>query len=63
MKTRAAVAWEAKKPHTIETIEIGGPKAGEVLVRLEACGVCHTDMARPAHRASVPCLPARPRSP
>jgi S-(hydroxymethyl)glutathione dehydrogenase / alcohol dehydrogenase len=31
MKTRAAVAWEAKKPLTIETIEIGGPKPGEVL--------------------------------
>jgi S-(hydroxymethyl)glutathione dehydrogenase/alcohol dehydrogenase len=32
MKTRAAVAWEAGKPLTIETIEIGGPRAGEVLV-------------------------------
>ncbi|RZK79776.1 MAG: hypothetical protein EOO66_30020, partial [Methylobacterium sp.] len=30
MKTRAAVAWEAKKPLTIETIDIEGPKAGEV---------------------------------
>jgi S-(hydroxymethyl)glutathione dehydrogenase/alcohol dehydrogenase len=43
MKTRAAVAWEAKKPLTIETIEIGGPKAGEVLVEVMATGVCHTD--------------------
>ena len=43
MKSRAAVAWEANKPLTIETIEIGGPKAGEVLVEIMATGVCHTD--------------------
>jgi S-(hydroxymethyl)glutathione dehydrogenase/alcohol dehydrogenase len=43
MKTRAAVAWEAGKPLTIETIEIGGPKAGEVLIEVMATGICHTD--------------------
>jgi len=43
MKSRAAVAWEANKPLTIETIEIGGPKAGEVLVEVMATGICHTD--------------------
>lgn len=43
MKSRAAVAWEANKPLTIETIEIGGPKPGEVLVEIMATGVCHTD--------------------
>jgi S-(hydroxymethyl)glutathione dehydrogenase / alcohol dehydrogenase len=43
MKSRAAVAWEAKKPLTIETIEIAGPKPGEVLVEVMATGVCHTD--------------------
>jgi S-(hydroxymethyl)glutathione dehydrogenase/alcohol dehydrogenase len=43
MKTRAAVAWEANKPLTIETIEIDGPKPGEVLVEVKATGVCHTD--------------------
>jgi S-(hydroxymethyl)glutathione dehydrogenase / alcohol dehydrogenase len=43
MKSRAAVAWEAKKPLTIETIDIGGPRAGEVLVEIMATGVCHTD--------------------
>ena len=43
MKTRAAVAWEAGKPLTIETIDIEGPKAGEVLVEVMATGVCHTD--------------------
>ncbi|TCR67105.1 S-(hydroxymethyl)glutathione dehydrogenase/class III alcohol dehydrogenase [Bosea sp. BK604] len=43
MKTRAAVAWEAGKPLTIETVELGGPKAGEVLVEVMATGICHTD--------------------
>ncbi|TXR47952.1 S-(hydroxymethyl)glutathione dehydrogenase/class III alcohol dehydrogenase [Phyllobacterium endophyticum] len=43
MKSRAAVAWEANKPLTIETIEIGGPRPGEVLVEVMATGVCHTD--------------------
>ncbi|MBS7697520.1 MULTISPECIES: S-(hydroxymethyl)glutathione dehydrogenase/class III alcohol dehydrogenase [unclassified Chelatococcus] len=43
MKSRAAVAWEANKPLTIETVEIGGPKAGEVLIEVMATGVCHTD--------------------
>ena len=43
MKSRAAVAWEANKPLTIETIDIGGPKPGEVLVEVMATGVCHTD--------------------
>ncbi len=43
MKTRAAVAWEAGKPLTIETVDLAGPKAGEVLVEIMATGVCHTD--------------------
>jgi len=43
MKTRAAVAWKAGDPLTIETIEIEGPKAGEVLVEIKATGICHTD--------------------
>ena len=43
MKTRAAVAWKAGGPLTIETIDIEGPKAGEVLVEIMATGVCHTD--------------------
>ncbi|MGH8225230.1 MAG: alcohol dehydrogenase catalytic domain-containing protein, partial [Gammaproteobacteria bacterium] len=43
MKTRAAVAWEAGKPLVIEEVELEGPKAGEVLVRNVATGVCHTD--------------------
>jgi len=43
MKTRAAVAWEAGKPLTIEEVDLAGPKKGEVLIRLIATGVCHTD--------------------
>ena len=43
MQSRAAVAWEANKPLTIETVEIGGPKAGEALIEIMATGVCHTD--------------------
>lgn len=43
MKSRAAVAWEAGKPLAIEEVDVAGPKAGEVLVRLVATGVCHTD--------------------
>jgi S-(hydroxymethyl)glutathione dehydrogenase/alcohol dehydrogenase len=43
MKARAAVAWEAGKPLEIETVDVAGPKAGEVLIRVVASGVCHTD--------------------
>ena len=43
MKSRAAVAWEAGKPLTIEEVDVAGPKAGEVLIRVVATGVCHTD--------------------
>ena len=43
MKTRAAVAWRAGAPLTIEEVELEGPRAGEVLVELKATGICHTD--------------------
>jgi len=43
MDVRAAVAFEAGEPLTIETVQLGGPKAGEVLVEIKATGVCHTD--------------------
>ncbi len=43
MKTRAAVAWEAGKPLSIEEVDLEGPRAGEVMVKLVATGVCHTD--------------------
>jgi S-(hydroxymethyl)glutathione dehydrogenase/alcohol dehydrogenase len=43
MKARAAVAWEPKKPLVIEEIDVEGPKEGEVLLKVVASGVCHTD--------------------
>jgi S-(hydroxymethyl)glutathione dehydrogenase / alcohol dehydrogenase len=43
MKTRAAIAYAAGKPLEIVTLDLEGPKAGEVLVELRATGVCHTD--------------------
>src|SRR6266852_1562912 len=43
MKTRAAVAFEAKKPLEIIEVDLEGPKAGEVLVEIKATGICHTD--------------------
>ena len=43
MQTRAAVAFEAGKPLSIETVELEGPRAGEVLVEIKATGLCHTD--------------------
>ena len=43
MKTRAAVAWRAGAPLSIETVDLQGPKAGEVLVEIKATGICHTD--------------------
>ena len=43
MKVRAAVAREAGKPLSLETLDLEGPKAGEVLVEIKATGICHTD--------------------
>jgi S-(hydroxymethyl)glutathione dehydrogenase/alcohol dehydrogenase len=43
LQVKAAVAYSAGKPLTIETVQLSGPKAGEVLVEVKASGVCHTD--------------------
>ncbi len=43
MDVRAAVAFEAGAPLSIETVQLEGPKAGEVLVEIKATGICHTD--------------------
>ena len=43
MKTRAAVAWQAGQPLTVEELDLEGPRAGEVLVEVKATGICHTD--------------------
>ena len=57
MKTRAAIAWEAKKPLAIETVDLEGPKAGEVLVEVKATGICHTDaytLSGPIRKGNFP---------
>ncbi len=43
MKTRAAVAWKVGQPLSIETVDLQGPRAGEVLIEVKATGICHTD--------------------
>ena len=43
MDVRAAVAYAAGQPLAIETVQLEGPRAGEVLVEIKATGVCHTD--------------------
>lgn len=43
MKTRAAVAWTAGERRSIESVDLDGPRAGEVLVELKATGICRTD--------------------
>jgi S-(hydroxymethyl)glutathione dehydrogenase/alcohol dehydrogenase len=43
MRVKAAIAFEAGKPLTIDEVDLDGPKAGEVLVEIKATGVCHTD--------------------
>ena len=43
MKTKAAIAYEPGKPLSIETVDLEGPKAGEVLIEIKATGICHTD--------------------
>jgi aryl-alcohol dehydrogenase len=45
MKTKAAVARAPRAPLSIETLELANPGRGELLVRIVACGVCHTDIA------------------
>ena len=43
MDVRAAVAYAPGKPLVIETVQLAGPRAGEVLVEVKATGICHTD--------------------
>lgn len=43
MKVKAAVAWKAGAPLSVEEVDLEGPKKGEVLVKVVATGVCHTD--------------------
>ena len=59
MRTRAAILSKPGSPLTIEDVEVGEPKAGEVLVRIVASGVCHTDLSVIHGMLPVP-LPAIP---
>lgn len=43
MKTKAAVAWKAGAPLTVEEVDLPGPWAGEVLIEAKATAICHTD--------------------
>lgn len=59
MKIKAAVAWETKKPLVIEEVEVMGPREGEVLVKVIASGVCHTDaftLSGEDPEGSFPCI-------
>ena len=44
MRTRAAVLWEQRAPLSVETVELGAPGPGEVLVEVKTAGVCHSDL-------------------
>ncbi len=44
MQVRAALLEEFGQPLVVQDVELAEPEAGEVLVRLVACGVCHTDL-------------------
>ena len=44
MKTQAAVLWEPGRPVEIREVDLAAPREGEVLVRIAACGVCHSDL-------------------
>ena len=57
MKIQAAVVHEAGQPFQIEEVELSGPKKGELLVKIVACGVCHTDEVAQRQIIPVP-LPA-----
>jgi len=43
MKTRAAIAWDRNTTWSVEEVELDPPKGTEALVRLAACGLCHSD--------------------
>jgi len=43
IRCMAAIAWEAKKPLSVEEIEVGVPQSGEVRIKILYSGICHTD--------------------
>src|SRR5687767_646019 len=58
MRVRAAVAHQAGKPLVVETVDLEGPREGEVLVEIKATGVCHTDALALAGGNATTLLPA-----
>jgi S-(hydroxymethyl)glutathione dehydrogenase/alcohol dehydrogenase len=60
MKVRAAVAFRAGAPLSIETVDLDGPRAGEVLVEIKATGICHTDEFTLSGRRSEGLFPCHP---
>jgi S-(hydroxymethyl)glutathione dehydrogenase/alcohol dehydrogenase len=61
VKIRAAVLEEFGRPLSIAELDLAEPRAGEVLVRLAACGVCHTDLFTASGGRSVRLRPDRAR--
>jgi S-(hydroxymethyl)glutathione dehydrogenase / alcohol dehydrogenase len=61
IKTRAAVAWGPNQPLKIEEVDLMPPQKGEVLVRIVATGVCHTDAYTPVRCRSRRRVPGNPR--
>ncbi len=61
MDVRAAVALEAGKPLEVMTVQLEGPRAGEVLVEVKATGICHTDDFTLSGGGSGRAVPGDPR--
>ena len=57
MKMTAAVTWGVNEPFSLEEVELAAPRDDEILVKIAACGVCHTDEAAKTQAIPVP-LPA-----
>ena len=57
MKMKAAVTWGVGRPFQLEDVELAAPRDDEILVKIAACGVCHTDEAAKTQAIPVP-LPA-----
>jgi NDMA-dependent alcohol dehydrogenase len=55
MKSKAVICREINKPVVVETIDVAGPRAGEVMIKLAACGVCHSDFS--ATNGTIPFPP------
>lgn len=57
MKTKGALIWDLNEPWVIDEIEIGDPRPGEVTVRLETAGLCHSDHHLLTGDFPIPCFP------